>query len=564
MTNRKQIKILATLTLFLAPLAFSMQGAAVGSLDQAIDGEFIIKLKEGVRLNDAQIFSESGVRLSRKVNNGSGLVVGKLNKSQAIRSLGVDSMISSQGLSKEIAKSLSMLPGVEYAEPNYLYRVAELNLPSMLKMTAPVEDVASNDPMLGQLWGMSFIDAQEAWQVHTGNGDVVVAVVDTGVDYNHVDLNANMWSGQDENGNVIHGYNAINDALDPMDDHYHGTHVAGTIAGIGNNEVGVAGVAWRAQIMGVKFLSASGSGSLEGAIKAIDWATEHGAQIMNNSWGGGGYSEALKESIERAEAANILFVAAAGNSSADNDAEPAYPASYDVPNVVSVAAIADDGSLASFSSYGKRSVHIAAPGVNIQSTSTNNSYKSLSGTSMACPHVVGAAVLMLDYDSEMNYADLKERLIASSVKNSGLKKKVANGGAVLNINNMLRGVFPPGPIPVPDWKWSDLIPQTIETAHPYLDNSTKSWEIEIAGATHYKLHFARFETETRYDTLTIKNAETGAILDTISGTLPEDYWTDELEATKLLIEFKADHSVSRWGFQMDAFKWAEFNPEGEI
>ncbi len=299
-------------------------------------------------------------------------------------------------LRKKLAKSCS---------PNYVLRSS---------------DISTNDPKLSELWGMQAgsggANAIRGWGRGHSASDVVVAIIDTGIDYTHQDLSQNIWTNpgeipgnnvdDDANGVIddVHGVNFVNNSGNPMDDNssnetYHGTHVAGTIGAIGNNAVGVVGVAWNVKMMGLKFLDSSGSGSLGNAIKAIDYMVMMknrgvNVRVANNSWGGGSYAQPLFESIERAKAAGIVFVAAAGNEANDNDEQASYPAGYQVSNVMSVAALDSDGNLAGFSNYGQRSVLIGAPGVAIVSTKPGNAYQSLSGTSMATPHVSGALALL--------------------------------------------------------------------------------------------------------------------------------------------------------------------------
>ncbi|UCE04118.1 MAG: S8 family serine peptidase, partial [Candidatus Latescibacterota bacterium] len=291
-------------------------------------------------------------------------------------------------------------PSVEYAEPNYVYRASAL----------------PDDPRFESLWAMqnandADIDADEAWDTQTGARDVLIAIIDTGVDYTHEDLAANMWrnpgesgegresNGVDDDGNGfvddVFGWDFVSDDNDPIDDNAHGSHVAGTVAAVGNNGVGVAGVNWRASVMALKFLDRNGSGSTADAIDAMTYAVENGAHILNNSWGGGGFSQALLEAIELVRDRNALFVAAAGNEGRDNDMQPSYPASYDVENVVAVAASDRNDQLATFSNFGATSVDLAAPGVGILSTTPGNAYRSFDGTSMATPHVSGVAGLIL-------------------------------------------------------------------------------------------------------------------------------------------------------------------------
>ena len=314
-----------------------------------------------------------------------------------------------------------------------------------------------NDPRYGDLYGLhntgqsggtpdADIDAPEAWQVSTGSRDVIVGVVDTGIDYTHPDLAANIWvnpgeiagNGIDDDGNGfvddVHGYDFVNDDGDPFDDNGHGTHCAGTIGGVGNNGTGVAGVNWEVSLMGLKFLSASGSGSTSDAIQAINYATMMRTQfgqnirVTSNSWGGGGSSSAMRQAIEAGAAADILFVAAAGNDGSDNDATPQYPASYTSGAVVSVAATDRNDALAGFSNYGATSVDLAAPGASIVSTVPGGGYASYSGTSMATPHVAGAAALAIAVDPTLSVADLKTALLGTVDGVSGLTGKVLTGG----------------------------------------------------------------------------------------------------------------------------------------
>jgi thermitase len=246
-----------------------------------------------------------------------------------------------------------------------------------------------NDTLFPLLWGMKNIHAPKGWDSITDAPEIIVAVIDSGVDYNHKDLAGNMWKSSA--GNV--GRDFFEDDDDPMDENSHGTHCAGTIAGVGNNGLGVAGVAWQTKIMALRFLGPNGSGSTSDAIACIDWAVDQGAHILSNSWGGGGFSQNLKDAIDRAESQGVLFIAAAGNSGTNNDVAPHFPSNYDNLNIISVAAIDDADSAASFSCFGQQTVDIGAPGVDITSSIPDHKYASFNGTSMATPHVAGAAVL---------------------------------------------------------------------------------------------------------------------------------------------------------------------------
>ena len=322
----------------------------------------------------------------------------------------------------------------------------------------------------GQLWGINNegqtggkvdadVDAPEAWALQTGatqaNGGPLIAVIDTGVNYNHEALKNNMWTnpgeipgnGIDDDGNGViddvHGFNAAAKTGDPLDDNDHGSHCAGSIAADGNNSKGLYGVSKNANIMGVKFLTASGGGTLASAIDSVLYATKMGARVTSNSWGGGGFNQALYDAFKASPAMHII---AAGNESNNNDARPAYPATFDLPNVISVAATDHNDGLARFSNYGATTVDLGAPGVDILSATSGSAteYKSFSGTSMATPHVTGAANLLLTEFPEMSNDELKARLMNTGDSIESLQGKTVSGKR-LNANNGLEtDTTPPG------------------------------------------------------------------------------------------------------------------------
>ncbi len=331
---------------------------------------------------------------------------------------------------------LKKYPGVRYAEPDYLVKA----------------DMTPNDSMYNKLWGMPKIVANQAWDVSTGSKSVVVGVVDTGVDYTHPDLASNVWSN---NGSIngcaagTHGFNALTNTCDPMDDHNHGSHVSGTIGAVGNNGIGVIGVDPSVSIMGLKFLNSGGGGTTSGAVAAIDWAVRAkvagvNIRVLSNSWGGGGYSQALKDEIDKAGARDILFVAAAGNYGRDNDTTPFYPCSYHTANEICVAASDNRDRLASFSNYGVGSVDLAAPGTNILSTIRGGAYSTMSGTSMATPHVSGTAALMLSKGYESVFA-LKNTILSTVDPIPAASGKTTTGGRL----NADRAVLSATPTPPP-------------------------------------------------------------------------------------------------------------------
>ena len=294
----------------------------------------------------------------------------------------------------------------------------------------------TNDSLIkNQKYAIDSLDLARAWKMQTGQPNIVVAIIDTGVDYNHPDLAGNILPGKN--------FSLGQETDDPMDDNGHGTHVAGTIGALGNNGFGVAGMSWNTRILPLKFLDKNGSGYLSDALRAINYMVYAkntlglDIRVSNNSWGGGSYSDSLFTAITLAKDNGILFVAAAGNEANDNDAAPSYPASYKVSNVISVAAYDSDLMLAYFSNYGKATVDIAAPGVRIASTYAGGGYAYLSGTSMATPHVSGALALLASSNPTLSAADLRQQLLGTARYNSELRPYV-HDGAQLNILNLLR------------------------------------------------------------------------------------------------------------------------------
>jgi len=298
---------------------------------------------------------------------------------------------------------------------------------------------------LGQSGGVSGIDVntESAWSVTTGSPSVVVAVIDTGVRYTHRDLRNNMWvntgeipgNGIDDDNNGyrddIHGINAILNTGDPMDDHGHGSHCSGTIAATPFDSGAHVGVAYNVKIMGCKFLG-QGGGRTSDAITCIEYAVANGADLLSNSWGGGGFSQAMVDAIQTANNAGVLFIAAAGNDAVNNDQIPHYPSNYSVPNVISVAAIDRRGNLASFSCYGATTVDLAAPGVAIYSCTSDSdtSYATWNGTSMATPHVSGVAALLISQYPTMGVSELKSRLLNTAAPLASLSGRMITGGMV--------------------------------------------------------------------------------------------------------------------------------------
>jgi len=398
-------KIASLLNLFALGLAFQVAKTPAMVSKDYVPDEVLVRFRRGVKAEE-NISRLGGVKLSEFWEVGW----------HRIR------------ITTSVAEALTRFRSsgdVEAVQPNFIYR---------LQATA-------DDPRLPDLYGLNQIQAPAAWEQTTGSAAVVVAVIDLGVDYNHEDLNPNMWRNPGESGldgagldratnNVdddgngyvddVYGIDTINNDSNPVDDHGHGTHVAGTIGAVGNNAKGVVGVNWSVGIMAIKSHDSQGNGTSASVIEAFQYATNMrhrgiNVRVTNSSWGGApeapSFDQALKEAIDLAGNAGILNVCAAGNANNDNDANPFYPASYDSTSIISVAASDAGDTPAGFSSYGATSVDIAAPGVEILSTGIGNQYVIISGTSMATPYVSGAAALLIARNSLITRSQLKGLLL---------------------------------------------------------------------------------------------------------------------------------------------------------
>ena len=341
---------------------------------------------------------------------------------------------------------------VEFVEPDFVAHLSGI----------------PNDPGFGNLWAMNNtgqtvnadagvsgadIDANLAWDVATGSASMVVGMADSGFNSSHEDLAANRWTNpgeianngidDDANGRIddVWGWDFYNNDKDPTDDNGHGTHTAGTVGAVGNNGKGVAGVCWNVRLAGLKIGSRTGSILLSAGISAVDYCIAKGIKVSNHSWGGGSFSSSFDALVTRARAAGHLLVCAAGNNGANSETAPQYPASYAQDNVLAVAATDNNDALATFSNYGATRVDLAAPGVTILSTyiknNSNGTYAYLSGTSMATPHVTGAAALVWGRNPSWTYLDVRAKLLSSVRAIPALSGKCVSGG-VLNLNNAVR------------------------------------------------------------------------------------------------------------------------------
>lgn len=402
--------------------------------------EVLVKFKPGTKLEDIKrIVGANNDRIEDEIESVNGLY-------------SIDDMDDADAAA--VAKQYgSMSDLVVYAEPNY-----EISI----KHHGPSHTVdfdsgdIPNDPLFSDQWALNNlgqnggkskadISALPAWIKTRGSSDVVVAVLDSGVDYTHQDLAVNMWQRPDSVPEYIddelgafddqYGFDATSNISDPMDQNGHGTHCAGVIGAEGGNDEGITGINWNVKIMPLKFMGRGGFGTTKDAIEAINYTIDRkkkgvNVRVINASWGSTQYSKALEDAIRAAGEQGILFVAAAGNDGDNNDRRPHYPSNYDLPNVISVAALDNKDTLAKFSNFGVKTVHIAAPGKDITSTWLSGDYKSISGTSMATPQVAGVAALILAVEPKLSVEKLRAKVLASVDKLDSLKGKVETGGRI--------------------------------------------------------------------------------------------------------------------------------------
>lgn len=400
------------------------------------DNAILVMFKPGVSKQERQnLIHKQGASLRQLDEQGRDMKMRYVADGRIVK------VLVPKGTDKDtLIKRLSVHPAVAVAEPDY-----------------PLHALATpDDPDFEQLWGLlntgqnsgtagADIKATDAWDISTGSHEVVIGVIDSGMDYNHPDLLDNRWVNPGDLPGSTYGYSTLNAELDPMDSDSHGTHVAGTIGASGNNGIGVAGVNWSVTLLPCQFLGPTG-GSTAGAIECINYFTDlklnHGVNVKatNNSWGGGSYSDTLRAAIESGGDAGILFIAAAGNSGVDADSTPMYPAAYDLDTIVSVASTDRNDQLSIFTSgasnYGAVSVDLGAPGSAILSTVPGGGYASYSGTSMASPHVAGAAALLWSVNPDITALEMKSILMDSGDSLSALEGKTVSGKR-LNLANAM-------------------------------------------------------------------------------------------------------------------------------
>ena len=428
---------------------------------EVIPGEMIVKLNPGMENGLMGDFaSEYGAKMVEKFDMPQSMF--KSFDGDLIR-IKLPAGISYQ----EAVAAMKDDARVAYAEPNLVYTLEDVQQGQDQQGQQPPRDPSSPNDLDEKLWGLNntgqtggtagaHVSAKDAWKIQTGNGSdngPLIAVIDTGIDYNHPDLKANIWTNpgeiagdgidNDNNGVIddVHGYNAFADNGDPMDGHSHGTHCSGTIAGVGNNGQGVTGVMQDANLMAVKIFSDSGRTSVDAIVRGIAYSAKMGADITSNSWGGGGRSEAIYDAFRTNDA---LHVIAAGNSNYDNDKRDNFPSNYDLDNIVAVAATTHTDERASFSQWGAKNVDVAAPGKDIYSTVNGGGYASYSGTSMATPHVSGGAGLIMSEYPEASNAEIKARLIHGSDRVASLNDISVSDGRVNFASSLENDSVAPG------------------------------------------------------------------------------------------------------------------------
>lgn len=389
-------------------------------------GEIIVKFKQEV--------SEPAMRGTLSLN--------AMSVERSFKNFPMKIVKIAPGLTVENAiENLRSDPNVEFAEPNYVRYLL---------------NKSPDDPKFSQLWGLEKIDAHKAWDITTGSSNIVVAVIDTGIDCTHPDIKDNMWvnvleipgNGIDDDDNEVvddvYGYNAVANSGDPMDTDGHGTHVSGIIGARGNNGIGVCGVNWGVQIMALKCDDEDGGLYVDAVINAIDYLLDMkgkgvNVKVANGSFGGPDFSRSEYRAISKLKDNSVLFIAAAGNDALDHSSNHYYPSDFDLLNVISVAATDSQDQLASFSDYGTVDVDLGAPGVDILSTIPGN-YVVYEGTSMAAPHVAGVAALVWCYRHELGCKAIKRILLTSGDSVSSLDGKTVTGKRINAYNALISPV----------------------------------------------------------------------------------------------------------------------------
>jgi subtilisin family serine protease len=562
--------------------------ATEGQGERYVDGEIIAKL--------AQV--QDHAEYTALLTDVGGRDMGGLRASPLFRKIKLDPGVKMEDALARLNASRT----IQYAEPNFIYRAWHAPIDKRLKDQWSLRNTGQK---IGKekIKGTPGADIKmfEAWEAVPGAADaaanVKVAVIDTGINLKHKDLRENIWTNPGELGawmarTPAEAANAVKDCHDkscngidddgngyvddfqgwnwavkqqegkpvvgnnnPQDDNMHGSHCAGVI-GARHNDRGIAGINNRVQLMALRFLDKKGSGTLEGGVEAIAYATRMGAQVISASWGSTEGSRALEEIIAEATNRGVLFVAAAGNSANDNDAMGSYPANYGAAGVLSVVASDLWDGRAYFSSYGRNATHVAAPGLEILSTVKGNGYEFLSGTSMATPHVSGLAAMLIGVHPELagKPLELRKRIMDTSDVTPQLLSRSQSGGRINALNALLGTVPVAHERPSPDAVWGHQLDQDpIESAHPYANNQRAELQISHEGAKWIQLIFGRHSIENWGDRIEIYDGE-GNLFDVITG-FGTRIATRPIKGSVAKVVLVTDATVTAWGYEILGYNY---------
>ncbi len=534
------------------------------------------------------------VKLSDSAPRDWGLKVSQKLEALKIKDLGAISLVFSnwRKLSfpvdsdmNSVIKFVSKVDNVVHVEPHFLYHLLgyvpqEASFKNQWALFNSGQSVYGTSGTMG-----ADINMLRTWNISPGvrfaAKNVVVAVIDTGIAFAHPDLNENIWTNSkeipadgvdnDQNGYIddehgwdwselgdIHQPGYKNGDNNPEDDVFHGTHVSGII-GASHNSKGVAGINAAVQLMPLRFISRT-NGSVEGAVKAIEYAVQMGADVINASWGGSGNSLLISEAIGYAKDHGLLFIAAAGNDGMDNDSLPSFPSNDS--NALSVAATDNNDRLTLFSNFGRNKVHIGAPGYYIESTMppvwyAKNNVAMMSGTSMAAPQVTGVAAMLIGLFPDKYKGKpeaLRKRLLESSDTQMNLISRVSSGGR-LNAYNAIMGVTTPGHYDSEEITWTKKVDRIIESRHPYENNTLKEWTIKHPGAQWIRLKLGRYALESINDGVELYDTQ-GQIVDIISG-FGMDTPSKPIKGDEVKIVFRSGKMVTGWGFEILGYEVSE-------
>ncbi len=417
------------------------------------------------------------------------------------------------------------------------------------------------------------IGGLEARTAFRPQGEVILAIVDSGLELNHPDVDPSvLWvnpgesgldaegrdkrtNGIDDDGNGyiddVHGWNFVRNSPDINEDHYHGTHVGGLLCAPANNGMGIAGACPGVKIMLVKIFGLGSTLSSEQIGRAIRYAVDNGAKVLSNSYGSPSFTQAMKDAIAYTAQKGALFVCASGNSrkNMDMDEEQDYPSCYGVENQLVVGAT-NNRDLSTFCNFGSM-VEIAAPGENMFSLFPKGQYRSFSGTSQACPLVAGAATMVWMQHPDWTWRQVKQALLDSADQVRGLSRYVV-GGLRLNLLNALTG-RPGRRLPVEDFSgWRDE-PRTVESPHPYPNQKILTWDLSVPGARKFRVHFTRLEIDHFGDSLTIKDGA-GKVVEFINGVHAAG-WSEVIEGDRATLVLEAGDYINAFGFAIDRVQW---------